>query len=61
MASLADNVAALREPEFRKLFLGQAISVAGTMLTLVALPFAVLAIGGTATESVWSRRLPSCR
>ena len=50
MSSLADNLAALREPEFRKLFLGQAASVVGTMLTIVALPFAVLEIGGTATD-----------
>ncbi len=41
---------ALGEPEFRKLFLGQAASVVGTMLTIVALPFAVLAIGGSATD-----------
>ncbi len=50
MVRLADNFAALHEPEFRKLFLGQAASIAGTMLTLVALPFAVLAIGGSATD-----------
>ncbi len=50
MATLSDNLGALREPEFRKLFIGQAASIAGTMLTLVALPFAVLAIGGSATD-----------
>lgn len=50
MARLSDNLGALREPEFRKLFIGQAASIAGTMLTLVALPFAVLAIGGSATD-----------
>ncbi len=50
MARLSDNFSALREPEFRKLFIGQAASIAGTMLTLVALPFAVLAIGGSATD-----------
>jgi len=50
VSSLADNLAALREPEFRKLFFGQAASVVGSMLTIVALPFAVLAIGGTATD-----------
>jgi MFS family permease len=44
------NLAALGEEEFRKLFLGQAISVVGTMLTIVALPFAVLSIGGSATD-----------
>jgi len=50
MARLSDNLGALHEPEFRKLFFGQAASIAGTMLTLVALPFAVLAIGGSATD-----------
>jgi MFS family permease len=50
VSSLADNFAALREPEFRKLFIGQATSVAGSMLTLVALPFVVLEIGGSATD-----------
>jgi MFS family permease len=50
MSGLRDNVAALREPEFRKLFIGQAVSMLGTMLTMVALPFAVLEIGGSATE-----------
>ena len=50
MSSFSDNFAALREPEFRKLFFGQAISVAGSMLTMVALPFAVLQIGGSATD-----------
>ena len=50
MSRLVDNVAALREPEFRKLFLGQAASVVGVMFTVVALPFAVLSIGGSATD-----------
>jgi len=50
VSKLADNVAALREPEFRKLFLGQATSIVGVMFTVVALPFAVLEIGGTATD-----------
>ena len=50
MSSLADNIAVLREPEFRKLFFGQATSVVGVMFTVVALPFAVLEIGGTATD-----------
>ena len=50
MSKLADNLAALREPEYRKLFLGQAISVVGVMFTVVALPFAVLEIGGSATD-----------
>ncbi len=50
MSGFADSLAALREPEFRKLFLGQAASVVGSMLTIVALPFAVLGIGGSATD-----------
>lgn len=50
MAKVSDNLAALGEPEFRKLFLGQATSVVGVMFTVVALPFAVLEIGGTATD-----------
>ena len=50
MSRLADNIAVLREPEFRKLFFGQATSVVGVMFTVVALPFAVLEIGGTATD-----------
>ena len=50
MSRLGDSLAALGEPEFRKLFIGQATSVVGVMFTVVALPFAVLAIGGTATD-----------
>ncbi len=50
MGKLTDNLSALREPEYRKLFLGQATSVIGVMFTVVALPFAVLEIGGTATD-----------
>jgi MFS family permease len=50
MSWIDRNLAALTEAEFRKLFLGQAISVVGTMLTIVALPFAVLSIGGSATD-----------
>jgi MFS family permease len=50
VTKLADSLAALREPEFRKLFIGQATSMVGVMFTVVALPFAVLAIGGTATD-----------
>ncbi len=50
MSTVADSLAALREPEFRKLFFGQATSVVGVMFTVVALPFAVLEIGGTATD-----------
>jgi MFS family permease len=50
MSKLADSLAVLRETEYRKLFLGQATSVVGVMFTVVALPFAVLEIGGTATD-----------
>jgi MFS family permease len=40
----------LDEPQFRLLFLGQALSVVGDRVTMVALPFAVLAAGGSATQ-----------
>ena len=50
MSRFADSLAALGEPEFRRLFIGQATSVVGSMFRVVALPFAVLAIGGTATD-----------
>ena len=38
------------EPQFRLLFLGQALSVIGDRITMVALPFAVLSVGGGATQ-----------
>lgn len=38
------------EPQFRLLFIGQAWSLIGDRVTFVALPFAVLSIGGTAAE-----------
>src|SRR4051794_15158615 len=38
------------EPQFRLLFLGQALSVVGDRITMVALPFAVLSVGGGATQ-----------
>jgi MFS family permease len=50
VARFGDSLAALGEPEFRKLFIGQATSVVGSMFRVVALPFAVLSIGGTATD-----------
>jgi MFS family permease len=50
VSTFSDSLAALREPEYRKLFLGQAISVVGVMFTVVALPFAVLEVGGSATD-----------
>src|SRR5438067_5657385 len=44
-------LAVLREErQFRLLFLGQALSVAGDRMTQVVLPFAVLSIGGSATD-----------
>ena len=41
MSKLADNVAALREPEFRKLFLGQATSIVVTKAIGIGLAVAV--------------------
>jgi MFS family permease len=38
------------EPQFRLLFTGQALSVVGDRVMMVALPFAVLSIGGGARE-----------
>jgi MFS family permease len=38
------------EPQFRLLFLGQALSVIGDRITMIALPFAVLEVGGGATQ-----------
>jgi len=39
-----------QERQFRLLFLGQALSVVGDRMTQVVLPFAVLSIGGSATD-----------
>ncbi|HZL64348.1 MAG TPA: MFS transporter [Thermoleophilia bacterium] len=50
MSKLGDSFASLGERQFRLLFTGQAVSVVGSMFRVVALPFAVLAIGGTATD-----------
>jgi MFS family permease len=50
VSTIGNSLSALREPEFRKLFIGQAASMVGTMFRVVALPFAVLAIGGSATD-----------
>jgi MFS family permease len=50
VSALGDSLAVLGEGEYRKLFLGQATSVIGVMFTVVALPFAVLEIGGSATD-----------
>lgn len=50
VSRIRDTLGPLSEPEFRKLFVGQAASVVGSMFRVVALPFAVLAIGGSATD-----------
>jgi len=50
VGKLTDSFASLGERQFRLLFIGQAVSVVGSMFRVVALPFAVLAIGGTATD-----------
>jgi MFS family permease len=50
MGKIAESFTALGEGEFRKLFFGQATSVVGVMFTVVALPFAVLQIGGSPTD-----------
>jgi MFS family permease len=38
------------EPQFARLFAGQATSILGDRITFVALPFAVLSIGGSAAD-----------
>lgn len=38
------------EPQFRLLFVGQALSLLGDRITFVALPFAVISIGGSAGD-----------
>jgi MFS family permease len=50
VSTLSESLSVLRETEYRKLFFGQATSVIGVMFTVVALPFAVLEIGGSATD-----------
>jgi MFS family permease len=40
----------LRHPQFRNLLIGRSVSFLGDAFTPVALPFAVLAAGGTATD-----------
>src|SRR3954470_24843643 len=47
---MRDRIAALREPDFRRLWIGQTVSAAGDGLTGVALTFAVLGIHGSATD-----------
>jgi MFS family permease len=50
MRGLRSNVAALEERNFRLLWLGQTGSTVGDGLSFVAIAFAVLEIGGTATD-----------
>jgi MFS family permease len=50
MRGLRSNVAALEERNFRLLWLGQTGSTIGDGLSFVAIAFAVLEIGGTATD-----------
>jgi MFS family permease len=48
--TLPDAIAPLREREFRLLFSGQAVSLIGDNLAPIALAFAILESGGSATE-----------
>jgi len=50
MRGLRSNLGALEERNFRLLWLGQTGSTVGDGLTFVAIAFAVLGIGGTATD-----------
>jgi predicted MFS family arabinose efflux permease len=47
---LPDNLGVLRRRDFRLLFLGQGVSVLGDRMVAVALAFAVLEVGGSASE-----------
>jgi MFS family permease len=47
---LPENFRVLRRRDFRLLFLGQGVSVLGDRMVAVALAFAVLEVGGSATE-----------
>lgn len=49
MGRLRDNLGALSERQFRLLWLGQSVSGLGDAMALLALPFAVLSITGSAT------------
>jgi len=50
LRGLGANLGALEERNFRLLWLGQTGSTIGDGLTFVAIAFAVLGIGGTATD-----------
>ncbi|MCW2606767.1 MAG: putative major facilitator superfamily transporter [Frankiales bacterium] len=47
-----DRSALLRAPQFRRLFAGQAVSVLGDRLVMVAMPFAVLTVPGAGLGDV---------
>jgi MFS family permease len=47
---LGDNLQVLRRRDFRLLFLGQGVSVLGDRMVVVALAFAVIHLGGSASE-----------
>ena len=47
---LGQNLQVLRRRDFRLLFLGQAVSVLGDRMVVVALAFAVIHLGGSASE-----------
>jgi MFS family permease len=47
---LGENLAVLRRRDFRLLFLGQGVSVLGDRMVAVALAFAVIELGGSASE-----------
>jgi MFS family permease len=49
LPGLPDNLHVLRRPDFRLLFLGQGVSVLGDRMVAVALAFAVLEVGGSAS------------
>jgi len=50
MNRLPDSLDVLRTREFRLLFSGQAVSVLGDRMAIVALAFAVLEIGGSTSD-----------
>jgi MFS family permease len=50
VGGLPESFAILRQREFRLLFLGQAVSVFGDRMVAVALAFAVLEVGGSASD-----------
>jgi hypothetical protein len=60
------SLSLLRHRDFRLLFLGQGISVFGDRMVAVALAFAVIEVGGSASDvglasrRAWSPRWPRC-